>query len=245
MKISGKTILVLALVASCAFITVMADEDDEAEAEVDDVEVEADDEAEVEEEPIDEVAVAEQATGIIDPSNHPGRIISRKKILSKHPAAGQPMEMEYTIWNVGNSAVSDVELVDDSYSTEEYTEAVKVTIKVDSIEAGAKHVETHLVTPKAEGKIKLAGAKVTSSLLSLPIPTISSSTSLTEPAKASYQWQLLLTMLVTSKAIYSTGYALAYSPFQAQCCLTSLPRAHSHATAKPNLHRDFFGFTGQ
>lgn len=154
MKVTAKSVFCLVLIGSMAFTTVFAD-DDEQEVE-DDAE-----EEEVAEEPVDEVALAEKASGIIDPSNHPGRIISRKKIVSKSPAAGQPMEVEYTIWNVGNTDVSDVEVTDESYTEEDFMEAVKVSFKTAKIEAGSKYSETHVVVPRAEGKVKLAGAKVT------------------------------------------------------------------------------------
>jgi len=143
-----------------AFVTVFADDEDEIDD--DDLEVEeVDDEQEIEDEPIDEVAMAEAASGIIDPSNHPGRLISRKKILSKAPAAGQPMEVEYTIWNVGSTDVSDVELIDESWAAEDFVEAVKVSFKTAKIEAGGKYSETHTVVPRAEGKVTLSGAKLT------------------------------------------------------------------------------------
>ena len=71
------------------------------------------------------------------------------------------MEIEYTIWNVGNTDVSDVEVTDESYSEEDFVEAVKVSFKTAKIEAGGKYSETFSVVPKAEGKIKLSGAKVT------------------------------------------------------------------------------------
>jgi len=158
MKISAKKLLCASMLASMAFVTVFAEEDEDVD---DEMEIEdAEEELEVEQEPIDEVALAEQTTGIIDPANHPGRVISRKKILSKSPAAGQPMEVEYTIWNVGNTDVSDVEVTDESYTDEFFAEAVKVSFKADKIEAGSKYSEVHTVVPKEEGKIKLSGAKV-------------------------------------------------------------------------------------
>jgi len=159
MKISAKVLLALTLLGSVALVAyAQEDADEEAEVEVED-DVESD-EAEIEEEPVDEVKAAEDATGIVDPSNYPGRVISRKKISSKNPAVGFPLEFEYTIWNVGNSDVVDVELVDE-FNAEDFTEAKKVNIKVDKIAAGAKHVETHTVVPTREDKIKLQGAKVT------------------------------------------------------------------------------------
>merc|ERR1711981_812712 len=142
--ISAKALLALTLLATT--FVVMAQDDDV-------------DEAEIEEEPVDEVKAAEDATGIVDPSNYPGRVISRKKVASKNPAAGFPLDFEYTIWNVGNSDVVDVELVDE-FSADDFTEAKKVTIKVDKIEAGSKYSETHTVVPNKEDKIKLTGAKV-------------------------------------------------------------------------------------
>lgn len=102
----------------------------------------------------------ERTTGVVDTTLYPGRVISRKKVVSKHPAAGQPLEVEYTIWNVGNTEVLDVEVIDDSYTTEDYTEAQKVQIKTESIAPGKSYSETHTVVPKESKTIKLIPAKV-------------------------------------------------------------------------------------
>lgn len=150
MKLSMKSVLLIGLLATT--IAVFAEEEE-------DVVIESEDEAEIEEEPIDEAKLMEEATGIVDPSNYPGRIISRKKITSKSPAAGVPLTFEYTIWNVGNTDVVDVEL-NDKFSEEDWSEAVEVSIKVAKIPAGGKHVEERTLTPKEEKKVKLAGAKV-------------------------------------------------------------------------------------
>merc|ERR1711912_16363 len=115
--------------------------------------IESEDEAEVVEEPVDEKKAMEEATGIVDPSDYPGRVISRKKIVSKNPSAGVPLEFEYTIWNVGNTEVVDVEL-NDKFAEEDWVEALEVSIKVDSIPAGGKHVETRTLTPTEEKKVK-------------------------------------------------------------------------------------------
>lgn len=155
--ISVKSVFALTLIAT-TFVTVFADEDVDEEAVI-----ESDDEAEIEEEaeaPVDEAKLMEEASGIVDPSNYPGRIISRKKIISKNPAAGVPLEFEYTIWNVGSTEVVDVEL-QDKFSEEDWVEALEVSIKVQKIPAGGKHVETRTLTPKDEKKVKLSGAKLT------------------------------------------------------------------------------------
>jgi len=150
MKLSMKSVLLIGLLATT--IAVFAEEEE-------DVVIESEDEAEIEEDPIDEAKLMEEATGIVEPSNYPGRIISRKKITSKSPAAGVPLTFEYTIWNVGNTDVVDVEL-NDKFSEEDWSEAVEVSIKVAKIPAGGKHVEERTLTPKEEKKVKLAGAKV-------------------------------------------------------------------------------------
>merc|ERR1712228_859778 len=145
MKLMKSGLVAMALLACAA--TVFAQED------------EADVEEEVVEEPVDEKKAMEEATGIVDPSDYPGRVISRKKIISKNPAAGVPLEFEYTIWNVGNTEVVDVEL-NDKFSEEDWVEALEVSIKVASIPAGGKHVETRTLTPIEEKKVKLSGAKL-------------------------------------------------------------------------------------
>merc|ERR1712062_948643 len=138
------------MLIATTFVTVFADEDVDEEAVI-----ESEDEAEIEEEaeaPVDEAKLMEEASGIVDPSNYPGRIISRKKIISKNPAAGVPLEFEYTIWNVGSTEVVDVEL-QDKFSEEDWVEALEVSIKVQKIPAGGKHVETRTLTPKDEKKV--------------------------------------------------------------------------------------------
>merc|ERR1712072_412421 len=149
-----KSVVAIALFACAA--TVFAEEEADVEEEA---VIEAEDEAEVVEDPVDEKKALEEATGIVDPSDYPGRIISRKKIISKNPAAGVPLEFEYTIWNVGNTEVVDVEL-NDKFSEEDWVEALEVSIKVASIPAGGKHVETRTLTPTEEKKVKLTGAKL-------------------------------------------------------------------------------------
>merc|ERR1712110_574070 len=127
--ISVKSVFALTLLAT-TFVTVFADEEVDEEAVI-----ESEDEAEIEEEaPVDEAKLMEEASGIVDPSNYPGRIISRKKITSKNPAAGVPLEFEYTIWNVGSTEVVDVEL-QDKFSEEDWVEAIEVSIKVQKIPA--------------------------------------------------------------------------------------------------------------
>lgn len=156
MKVSMK-LLIVTLIAGMVVCTFAQEDEDDVVVD----EVEVDDEAEIEEEPVDEVKVKEEATGIVDPSNYPGRVISRKKILTKNPAAGNAIEFEYTIYNVGNTDISDITVTDDTYLDEDWTEAKKIEFQVKSIPAGGKYSETHTMTPKSDGKIKLAGAKVT------------------------------------------------------------------------------------
>merc|ERR1712072_1052673 len=109
-----KSVVAIALFACAA--TVFAEEEADVEEEA---VIEAEDEAEVVEDPVDEKKAMEEATGIVDPSDYPGRVISRKKITGKNPAAGVPVEFEYTIWNVGNTEVVDVE-VNDKFSEEDW-----------------------------------------------------------------------------------------------------------------------------
>jgi hypothetical protein len=119
------------------------------------------DDEHVEAEPSEEM-LKEISSGIVDTSLYPGRIISRKKVVSKVPAAGQALEFEYTIWNVGNSDVMDVELVD-SFNGEDFEEGKSVTIKKDVIKPGDFYKETHSVIPKMNeaAQIKLSPATVT------------------------------------------------------------------------------------
>lgn len=122
------------ITAALLFITnfVSAQEDDEIEIEDQEdqaVDAEVMDELNAEAQETSEEMLKEISTGIVDTSNYPGRIISRKKVVSKVPAAGQELEFEYTIWNVGNSDVVDVELVDNSYGSEEFEQSKTVTMK--------------------------------------------------------------------------------------------------------------------
>jgi len=149
-----KSVVAIALFACAA--TVFAEEEADVEEEA---VIEAEDEAEVVEDPVDEKKAMEEATGIVDPSDYPGRVISRKKITSKNPAAGVPLEFEYTIWNVGNTEVVDVE-VNDKFSEEDWIGNLDVSINVASIPAGGKHVQSITLTPVEEKKVKLTGAKL-------------------------------------------------------------------------------------
>jgi len=103
----------------------------------------------------------EELSGIVDTTKYPGRIISRKKVKSDTPAVGQPLTIEYTIWNVGNSDVVDVELSDDSYSAEDFSGPKKIEIKQAKIAPGKSYTETHSVTPNREGQIRLSPARIT------------------------------------------------------------------------------------
>lgn len=141
---------------------ILAQDDDEIEIDSEVLDSEIMEEMEAEAEPSEEM-LKEISSGIVDTSNYPGRIISRKKVISKVPAAGQELQFEYTIWNVGNSDVMDVELVDNSYDSENFEVAKTVTIKKAFIKPGESYSETHTVTPKMneESKIKLHPATVT------------------------------------------------------------------------------------
>lgn len=154
--------------AALLFITnfVSAQEDDEIEIEDQEdhaVDAEVMDELNAEAQETSEEMLKEISTGIVDTSNYPGRIISRKKVVSKVPAAGQELEFEYTIWNVGNSDVVDVELVDNSYGSEEFEQSKTVTMKRAVIKPGESYSETHSVIPKMNeaAQIKLHPATVT------------------------------------------------------------------------------------
>lgn len=112
-------------------------------------------------EELNEILEEERKSGIVDTTNYPGRIISRKRVVSEHPAAGQPLEIEYTIWNVGNTNVLDVEVVDDSYTTADFTKSDKVTIRQANISPGKSYSESVTVVPReSENGITLLGAKV-------------------------------------------------------------------------------------
>jgi len=150
--------LVVLVILGLATFT-RADEDTEAEIIDDEAEAEIPDSAEPE---ISEDLAKEIATGIVDTQNYPGRIISRKKVVSKVPAAGQPLEFEYTIWNVGNSDVTDVELIDNSFSSDDFEVVKSVSIKQAVIKPGESYSEIHSVVPKmSENGIKLSPAKIT------------------------------------------------------------------------------------
>jgi len=149
-----KSVVAIALFACAA--TVFAQEEADVEEEA---VIEAEDEADVVEDPVDEKKAMEEASGIVDPSDYPGRVISRKKITSKNPAAGVALQFEYTIWNVGNTEVVDVELTD-KFADEDWIGTLDVSINVAKIAAGSKHVQSITLTPVAEGKVKLTGAKL-------------------------------------------------------------------------------------
>jgi len=150
------------ILALICFFKVNAN-DDEEEIIEEELEQEILDEVVNESAEVPEHVAKEQATGIVEPINYPGRIVSRKKVISKVPAAGQPLEFEYTIWNVGNSDVSDIELIDDSFNSDDFESSVNVNIKKDLIKPGQSYSEVHTVVPKMndEAQIKLQNARVT------------------------------------------------------------------------------------
>lgn len=137
-------------------------EDEEAAETIDDPDIIDDEQPEFTEsvEEIDEETLQEQSSGIVDTTKYPGRIISRKKVNGKYPAVGIPLEFTYTIWNVGNSDVLDVELID-KLDDANFSGSDEVKIKVASIAPGKSYEEVHTVTPTKQGEIKLRGAKVT------------------------------------------------------------------------------------
>ena len=113
---------------------------------------------------ISEELAKEIQSGIVDTRNYPGRIIHRKKVISKVPAAGQPLEFEYEIWNVGNSDITDVELIDETFTdADQFETPVKVTIKKDKIAPHQSYKETHSVIPKMpeDKQLKLQSAIAT------------------------------------------------------------------------------------
>lgn len=148
--------LPLCLLLLSNFITAQDDEEEIIDSDI------IDDELAAEAEPSEEM-LKEISSGIVDTSLYPGRIISRKKVISAVPAAGQPLEFEYTIWNVGNSDVMDVELVDNSFGGDDFEEVKSVTIRKDVIKPGDFYKETHSVIPKMNeaAQIKLSPATVT------------------------------------------------------------------------------------
>lgn len=144
--------LLITLAFLCLIKNIHAQEEDEQEIddeiEIEDVEQEVLEETIQENAEISEELQKELATGIVNTSNYPGRIISRKKVISKVPAAGQVLEFEYTIWNVGNSDVSDIELVDDSFTSENFENQKMINIRKDVIKPGQSYTEVHSVVPK-------------------------------------------------------------------------------------------------
>lgn len=168
MKLAKQLLLaVFCLLLITKFTFANEDEDDEMEIEDVETEVIENEDLSLDEADSDpamtEAQEKEIASGIIDTSSYPGRIISRKKVISKVPAAGQPLEFEYTIWNVGNSNIENVELIDNTFSAEDFVEAKTVSIKKEIIKPGESYKEIHSVIPKMndEAKIKLQPAKVT------------------------------------------------------------------------------------
>jgi len=166
MKLSKPLLLLsLSLLISTKFIRAQEDEDIDEEEEIIEEELEQEvlDDVISENAEVSEEIQKEIASGIVDTSNYPGRIISRKKVVSKVPAAGQALEFEYTIWNVGNSDVTDIELVDDSFTSDNYETVKRIDIKKDVIKPGQSYSETHSVIPKMneEAKLKLQPARVT------------------------------------------------------------------------------------
>jgi len=149
-------------------VNIYAQDDEEAE---EPVTVDDDGEADLPEEEVEELTPEEQirrenqareeATGILDPGAHPGRIVFRKKLETKQPAVGQPMEVEYTMWNVGDSEVFDIELVDESWSADEFNDATRISITHASLAAGKSYSEKFTLTPSTAGKLKLIPAKIT------------------------------------------------------------------------------------
>jgi len=150
-----KSVQLIALFACAA--TVFAQEDDVDAVDEEVIDVEAPDDIRVE---VDEKKELEDATGVVDPADYPGRVIHRKKIVTSNPAANVPLEFEYTIWNLGNTDVVDIEL-NDKFEAGDWSETVDVKINVAKIAAGSKHTEKRTVTPTKEKKVKLSGAKLT------------------------------------------------------------------------------------
>merc|ERR1712226_1671336 len=130
MKLSKPLLLIsLSLLISTKFINAQEDIDDDEEEKI---EQEVMDEMINENPEVSEELQKEMATGIVDTRNYPGRVIHRKKVVSKVPAAGQALEFEYEIWNVGNSEITDIELIDETFTDDsQYEVAKKVTIKKD------------------------------------------------------------------------------------------------------------------
>lgn len=165
------TAFLLSLAFTLAFVSAQEFEDEmevlepeaefASESEAVEVEQEVEDETDVEEDPMEEIKAKEKETGIVDPINYPGRLISRKKCLSKDAAAGQPIEFEYSLWNVGNSDVLDIEVSDDAFTGEDFVNGEKVSFRVEKIAAGKSHKQTVTVIAKEEGELKLTPAKVT------------------------------------------------------------------------------------
>jgi len=155
------------LVLGTVFTSSVFAEEDEIDTEGE-VEINEDGEAEVDDEPSLtpeqlaelEIKTKEQTTGVRDPSNHPGRIVFRKKLMSPTPAVGIPMDVEYTLYNVGNSEVTDIEVTDDSWSADDFLKAEDVKFSVASLEAGKSYTHTISLTPSKDGKLKLVSPKI-------------------------------------------------------------------------------------
>jgi hypothetical protein len=152
-----KSVQLIALFACAA--TVFAQEDVDAEEVAEEV-VDIDEAPEDLRVEVDEKKELEDSTGVVDPADYPGRVIHRKKIITANPAANVPLEFEYTIWNLGNTDVVDIEL-NDRFEAGDWSEVMDVKIQVAKIAAGAKHTELRTVTPTKEKKVKLSGAKLT------------------------------------------------------------------------------------
>jgi len=148
---------------------VFAQEDEEIDEEAEgEVEVNEDGEADVDEPQLTpeqlaelEIQTKEAATGVRDPSNHAGRIVFRKKLLDQTPAVGAPLEIEYTLYNVGNTEVTDISVSDDSWSLDDFSDAKDVKFDVGSIAAGKSHSHKITLTPSKDGKLKLVSPKIT------------------------------------------------------------------------------------
>merc|ERR1712071_247197 len=152
-----KSVQLIALFACAA--TVFAQQEDDVEEVAEEV-VDIDEAPEDLRVEVDEKKELEDSTGVVDPADYPGRVIHRKKIVTTNPAANVPLEFEYTIWNLGNTDVVDVEL-NDRFEAGDWSETMDVKINVAKIAAGSKHTELRTMTPTQEKKVKLSGAKLT------------------------------------------------------------------------------------
>jgi len=158
------------LIIGTVFTTKVYAQDDEMDEEMEDegeVEVNDDGEAEVEEPTLSpeqqaeiEIQMKEQATGIRDPSSHPGRIVFRKKLLTMEPAVGVPLEVEYSVYNVGNTDVTEVRVDDTTWSTDDFSDAAEVNFYQESIAPGKSYTHKITLTPIREGELKLQTPKI-------------------------------------------------------------------------------------